>query len=78
MNTCIPSGNLPQVAQDVFSYVNKGDFGPALEFISPLKGPNLESIVILVGTGQKSAKEAAALYDEDSKKQAKQLNLAGW
>lgn len=78
MSTCKPTGNLPQVAQDVFSYVNKGDFGPALEFISPLKGPNLESIVILVGTGQKSAKEAAALYDEDAKKQAKQLNLPGW
>jgi raffinose/stachyose/melibiose transport system substrate-binding protein len=78
MNTCKPSGNLPQVAQDVFSYSNSGNFGPALEFISPLKGPNLESIIILIGTGQKSAKDAAALYDEDSKKQAKQLNLPGW
>ena len=78
MSTCKPSGNLPQVAQDVFKYVNDKQFGPALEFISPLKGPNLESIIILVGTGQKSAKEAAALYDEDAKKQAQQLNLPGW
>ncbi len=78
MATCVPTGTLPQVPTDVFSYSSKNQFGPALEFISPLKGPNLESIIILVGTGQKSAKDAAALYDEDLKKQAAQLNLPGW
>jgi raffinose/stachyose/melibiose transport system substrate-binding protein len=78
MATCVPTGNLPQVATDVFSYSTKNQFGPALEFISPLKGPNLESIIILVGTGQKTAAQAAALYDEDLKKQAAQLNLPGW
>jgi raffinose/stachyose/melibiose transport system substrate-binding protein len=78
MKTCSPSGNLPQVAKDVISYSDKGEAGVALEFISPLKGPNLESILILVGTGQKTAKEAAALYDGDVKKQALQLGLPGW
>lgn len=78
MANCVPTGNLPPVAQDVFSYSSKNAFGPALEFISPLKGPNLESIIILVGTGQKTAVQAAGLYDEDLKKQAAQLNLPGW
>ena len=78
MKTCSPSGDLPQVAKDVISYSQQGKASVALEFISPLKGPNLESILILVGTGQKTAKEAAALYDGDVKKQALQLGLPGW
>ena len=78
MKNCSPSGNLPQVAKDVISYSDQGKASVALEFVSPLKGPNLESILILVGTGQKTAKEAAALYDGDVKKQALQLGLPGW
>ena len=49
---------------------------PALEFVSPIKGPNLEKITVEVGSGIKSAEEGAALYDEDVKKQAQQLGLA--
>ncbi|MNL90181.1 hypothetical protein D3C87_2210460 [compost metagenome] len=51
---------------------------PALEFLSPVKGPALEQITVEVGSGIRSAKDGAALYDEDVKKQAKQLNLPGW
>ncbi len=43
---------------------------PALEFVSPIKGPTLEQITVEVGSGIRSAAEAAALYDEDVKKQA--------
>ena len=78
MKTCSPSGDLPQVAKDVISYSDQGKASVALEFISPLKGPNLESFLILVGTGQNTAKQAAALYDLDVKKQALQLGLPGW
>jgi len=51
---------------------------PALEFLSPVKGPALEQITVEVGSGIRSGKDGAALYDEDVKKQAKQLNLPGW
>ena len=51
---------------------------PALEFLSPVKGPALEQITVEVGSGIRSGKDCAALYDEDVKKQAKQLNLPGW
>jgi raffinose/stachyose/melibiose transport system substrate-binding protein len=34
--------------------------------------------LVAVGTGQYSATEATALYDEDVKKQAQQLGIAGW
>ena len=51
---------------------------PALEFVSPIKGPNLERITVEVGSGIKSAEEGAKLYDEDVKKQAQQLGLDGW
>jgi raffinose/stachyose/melibiose transport system substrate-binding protein len=55
-----------------------GHNGPALEFLSPVKGPALEQITVEVGTGIRSAKDAAALYDQDVEKQAKQLGLPNW
>jgi len=51
---------------------------PALEFVSPIKGPALEQITVEVGSGSRSAADAAALYDEDVRKQAQQLGIAGW
>ena len=52
--------------------------GLALEFLSPIKGPNLEKILIQVGSGITTAPQGAALYDDDVKKQAQQLGLKGW
>ena len=46
--------------------------------MSPVKGPSLEQITVEVGSGLRTAKDGAALYDEDVKKQAQQLGLAGW
>jgi len=51
---------------------------PALEFLSPVKGPSLEQITTAVATGQTSAEKAASQYDSDVTKQAKQLGLPGW
>lgn len=51
---------------------------PALEFLSPIKGPALEQITVEVGSGIRSAADGAALYDEDVVKQAQQLGLEGW
>ena len=51
---------------------------PALEFLSPVKGPALEQITVEVGSGLRSAEDGAKLYDEDVKKQAQQLGLEGW
>jgi raffinose/stachyose/melibiose transport system substrate-binding protein len=51
---------------------------PALEFVSPVKGPALEQITVEVGSGIRSPQDAAARYDEDVKKQAQQLGLPGW
>ena len=51
---------------------------PALEFLSPVKGPALEQITVEVGSGIRPAADGAALYDQDVEKQAKQLGLPGW
>jgi raffinose/stachyose/melibiose transport system substrate-binding protein len=59
-------------------YIDAGNSASALEFLSPVKGPSLENLCVAVGTGQMTAEEAAAAYDEDVKKQAQQLNLPGW
>lgn len=70
--------SVSQVAKDTQAYFSSGNATPALEFLSPIKGPNLEQICIQVGTGQVSAKKGAQLYDDDVKKQAQQLGLPGW
>jgi raffinose/stachyose/melibiose transport system substrate-binding protein len=70
--------DVPQYVKDLNGYIDSGNAYPALEFLSPIKGPNLEQICVAVGTGQMTAEEAAANYDEDVKKQAQQLGIPGW
>ncbi len=73
----LPDNVLPFV-KDLNTYIDSGNAYPALEFLSPIKGPNLEQICVAVGTGQMDPAKAAANYDEDVKKQAQQLGLPGW
>lgn len=73
----LPEDVLPAV-QDLAAYIERGDVYPALEFLSPIKGPNLEQLLIAVGTGQMTAQEAAEDYDFDVERQAQQLGLPGW
>jgi raffinose/stachyose/melibiose transport system substrate-binding protein len=63
---------------DELKYQEAGNTGLALEFVSPIKGPNLEKILIQVGSGITKAKPGAELYDNDVKAQAQQLGLKGW
>ncbi|GAA3586221.1 extracellular solute-binding protein [Nonomuraea rosea] len=67
-----------QVAKDLQVYLDNGATAPALEFLSPIKGPSLEQIAVAVGSGLTPPAEGAAQYDKDVEKQAKQLGLAGW
>ncbi|HRE27650.1 MAG TPA: hypothetical protein PK954_13515, partial [Anaerolineales bacterium] len=73
----LPDTALPAV-KDVAAYIDSGKSGPALEFVSPIKGPSLEQICVAIGSGQMTAEDGAMAYDEDVKKQAQQLGLPGW
>lgn len=73
----LPDDVWPAV-KDTTAYFDAGNTAPALEFISPLKGPNLPQICVEVGSGITSPKAGAEAYDADVEKQAKQLNLPGW
>lgn len=73
----LPDNVLPAV-KDIAAYIDAGKSTPALEFFSPIKGPNLEQICVAVGSGQMSPQTAATNYDSDVQKQAKQLGLPGW
>ncbi|WP_208585516.1 ABC transporter substrate-binding protein [Gracilibacillus suaedae] len=64
--------------KDMTTYIESGNIAPALEFLSPLKGPNLEQITVEVGLGMVSAEEGAEKYDRDVERQAQQLDLEGW
>ncbi len=75
--TTLPAST-PAGVRDIESYIKAGKTAPALEFLSSVKGPNLEKITVAVGTGQQSAADGASDYDKDVEKQAKQLALPGW
>ena len=73
----LPADTLP-VAKDIQAYIDAKATQPALEFLSPVKGPALEQITVAVESGQTPAKDGAAQYDKDVTKEAKQLGLPGW
>ncbi|WP_406246874.1 ABC transporter substrate-binding protein [Microbacterium sp. M] len=77
-SACELPDDVPGLLTDMQPYFDEGSTNPALEFLSPIKGPNLENITVEVGSGIRPADEGAALYDEDVKKQAQQLGLDGW
>jgi raffinose/stachyose/melibiose transport system substrate-binding protein len=76
---CELPADVPPAVADMLPYFEEGgQNAPALEFLSPVKGPALEQITVEVGSGIRPAAEGAALYDEDVRKQAQQLGLQGW
>jgi raffinose/stachyose/melibiose transport system substrate-binding protein len=73
------SGNLTGVFTDLYNYMQgKGTSYPALEFLTPVKGPNLSQICVEIGSGQKNALQGAQSYQKDLQKQSQQLGLPGW
>ncbi|OYU19433.1 MAG: ABC transporter substrate-binding protein [Rhodobacteraceae bacterium PARR1] len=76
---CALPDDVPQAVKDMLPYFQtEGATAPALEFLSPVKGPALEQLTVEVGSGIRPAADAAALYDQDVEKQAKQLGLPNW
>ncbi len=78
VKTCQLPADVPQALKDMQPYFDNGASSPALEFLSPIKGPALEQITVEIGSGIRKAAAGAALYDQDVKKQAQQLGLEGW
>ncbi|MEV0951272.1 ABC transporter substrate-binding protein [Promicromonospora sp. NPDC050249] len=76
--TCEVLDSAPPLLADIQAYFDAGKTANALEFLSPVKGPNLEKVTVEVGSGIRSAEDAAAFYDQDVENQAKQLGLEGW
>ena len=75
---CTVPDDVPDLIGELQVYFDEGNTAPALEFLSPIKGPNLENITVQVGSGISTAVEGAELYDEDVENQALQLGLEGW
>ena len=76
---CDLPADVPPAVADLGSYFKTdATNSPALEFLSPIKGPALEQITVQVGSGISTPADAGALYDDDVKKQAQQLGLPGW
>jgi raffinose/stachyose/melibiose transport system substrate-binding protein len=75
---CTLPTDVPTITKDVAAYFTGGAQSPALEFLSPVKGPSLDQIGVQVGSGITDAKTGATQYDKDTEKQAQQLGLPGW
>lgn len=75
---CKLPSDVPAAVKDLQPYVDDDNVTPALEFLSPVKGPALEQITVEVGSGLRSGEAGAKLYDKDVEKQAQQLGLEGW
>ncbi|SPJ26093.1 ABC transporter substrate-binding protein [Palleronia abyssalis] len=76
---CELPDDVPPSVSDMQKYFDEeGRTAPALEYVSPVKGPSLEQITVAVGSGINTAEEGASLYDQDAAKQARQLGLEGW
>lgn len=75
---CTLPTSVPPLIGDLQKYVDDKQVSPALEFLSPIKGPNLEKITVQVGSGINTASQGAKLYDQDVAQQAQQLGLPGW
>ncbi|NWQ41707.1 carbohydrate ABC transporter substrate-binding protein [Bacillus sp. EB106-08-02-XG196] len=73
----VPDHVMPAV-KDILTYFESEEITPALEYLIPLKGPDLPQITAKVGSGTITAKQGAQLYDQDLEKQAKQIGLKGW
>lgn len=74
----LPEDVLPGVAEMLPYFQEEGRTAPALEFLSPIKGPALEQLTVEVGSGIRDAQSGAELYDQDVAKQARQLGLDNW
>ncbi len=78
VNGCEIAGDVPQIVSDMLPYFEENRTAPALEFLSPVKGPNLQNFTVEVGSGITDAEGAAQAYDADNENQAQQLGLEGW
>ncbi|GAA4179342.1 ABC transporter substrate-binding protein [Gryllotalpicola koreensis] len=77
-SVCKAPSDAPALVADIQKYIDDDKASPALEFLSPIKGPNLETILIGVGSGTTSPQVGAQQYDQDVKAQAQQLGIKGW
>jgi raffinose/stachyose/melibiose transport system substrate-binding protein len=75
---CEISGAVPRIVSDMLPYFENDATAPALEFLSPVKGPNLQSITVEVGSQIRSGVDAAEMFDDDNEQVAQQLGLPGW
>lgn len=79
VNGCdIEGGEVSRIVSDMLPFFEENRTSPALEFLTPVKGPNLQGIMVELGTGITDAQQAATAYDQDNAVQAQQLGLDGW
>lgn len=73
------SSNASSITTDINNYLKQPNgSAPALEFLTPVKGPNLPKIAVQVGTGILSGVAGAKAYDADVRAESARIGLPGW
>jgi raffinose/stachyose/melibiose transport system substrate-binding protein len=73
------TGEVSFLTRDMLKYFKRdGRTAPALEFLTPVKGPNLPRISVQVGSGELSGTLGAITYDNDVRAESQRLGLPGW
>jgi len=78
IDTCTWDENQPLYEMEMARHFDDKGATPALEFLTPLKGPSLEVLTRQLLLGEITAQEAADRYDRDLLKRALELKLPGW
>ncbi len=67
------------ISKDIINYLKlPNGSAPALEFLTPVKGPNMPAIAVQVGAGALSAIAGATAYDADVRAESNRIGLPGW
>ena len=76
-NAKYPS-NVATSIKEAIDYYSKGNWYPAQEFVTPVKGSNTPNICVEAASGAIKPEDAVQQIDKDNAKVAIQLGLDGW
>lgn len=77
LNGVTLTGDVPSAVAEAQEWSSKASV-PAMEYICPIKGANMATILSMVGTGQYTPEQGISEIEMDNEIDAQQKGLAGW
>ena len=77
LNGVMPSGDVANATKEAQEWASKASV-PAMEYICPIKGSNMATILSMVGTGQYTPEDGVKEIEMDNEIDAQQKGMKGW